>query len=855
MAILDNHTHMFHGVLLATISEAAALENEHRQSHHFLQKLCTCFERQILEEIGEFLHVGKGLSKLYVTLDFGFATIARTRIVKRAPYNPIWNESFHVFCAYELKANEGLTIHVKDDLPLGAMVVGKVHIPPEVLLSGEECDDWFDICSSDDCTKKRGKIKVSLRFIKVEDDPYVKWGGGLKNPMLGCVHYSFFREEKGNKIRLYQDAHMQDGFMPPIHLSNNQLYQPARCWEDIYKAIVQAKHIIYIAGWSVYTKITLVRDMKRMIPGAEGVTLGELLKKKSMEGVRVLLLVWDDRTSISVLGMKTPGIMHTHDENTEDYFKGTNVQCVLCPRNPDDGASLVEGIQTKLMFTHHQKTLVVDVEDDGIDNNFQGPSCEERGNVGDHMTCDTKRRKLVAFLGGIDLCDGRYDTQSHSLFRTLGTSMHKDDFHQPSIEGSSEKDIGPREPWHDVHARIEGPCAWDVLYNFEQRWRRQAKGTKRALKNIKDIPELWPPVKPIEEDDKEAWNGQIFRSIDEGCVVGFPREHDIAAYMGLVSGKEHTIERSIQDAYISAIRRARNFVYMENQYFIGGGTGWSTHNNAGAIQLVPTELMMKIVRKIEQGERFSAFIVVPMWPEGAPNSGSVQEILRWQKLTMEMMYRRIARAIKDCGLEGQAKPTDYLNFFCLGNREASSPEQKEHSAHSRPHGSSHHANAQHHRRFMIYVHAKTMIVDDEYIIVGSANCNQRSMDGARDSEIAIGAYQPHNIAGGSCGEKPLGSVHGFRLSLWYEHLGELHDDYLHPESIECVSRVRARSQHLWDMYTRDQPVDMPGHLMLYPMSVSPNGEIEPLQGFDCFPDTNAPVLPTHTPAMPPILTV
>lgn len=45
---------------------------------------------------------------------------------------------------------------------------------------------------------------------------------------------------------------------------------------------------------------------------------------------------------------------------------------------------------------------------------------------------------------------------------------------------------------------------------------------------------------------------------------------------------------------------------------------------------------------------------------------------------------------------------------------------------------------------MIYVHAKGMIVDDEYVIVGSANINQRSMAGSRDTEIAMGAYQPNN---------------------------------------------------------------------------------------------------------------
>ena len=51
--------------------------------------------------------------------------------------------------------------------------------------------------------------------------------------------------------------------------------------------------------------------------------------------------------------------------------------------------------------------------------------------------------------------------------------------------------------------------------------------------------------------------------------------------------------------------------------------------------------------------------------------------------------------------------------------------------------------AQKFRRFMIYVHSKRMIVDDEYVLIGSANINQRSMDGSRDTEIAMGAYRVH----------------------------------------------------------------------------------------------------------------
>ena len=38
---------------------------------------------------------------------------------------------------------------------------------------------------------------------------------------------------------------------------------------------------------------------------------------------------------------------------------------------------------------------------------------------------------------------------------------------------------------------------------------------------------------------------------------------------------------------------------------------------------------------------------------------------------------------------------------------------------------------------IIYIHSKIMIVDDEKIIIESANINDRSMQGDRDSEFAI----------------------------------------------------------------------------------------------------------------------
>lgn len=38
---------------------------------------------------------------------------------------------------------------------------------------------------------------------------------------------------------------------------------------------------------------------------------------------------------------------------------------------------------------------------------------------------------------------------------------------------------------------------------------------------------------------------------------------------------------------------------------------------------------------------------------------------------------------------------------------------------------------------IIYIHSKLMIIDDEIVLMGSANINDRSLMGTRDSEIAM----------------------------------------------------------------------------------------------------------------------
>ena len=107
-------------------------------------------------------------------------------------------------------------------------------------------------------------------------------------------------------------------------------------------------------------------------------------------------------------------------------------------------------VAPRLLYTHHQKTIVVD---------------------------DPNTHQMVAFVGGLDLTQviiltelcfarwsptaqntvfshiqGRYDSPEFPIFRTLRT-FHKGDFRNKCYPGVTEES-GPREPWHDIHSQV-----------------------------------------------------------------------------------------------------------------------------------------------------------------------------------------------------------------------------------------------------------------------------------------------------------------------------------------------------------------------------------------------------------------
>lgn len=126
------------------------------------------------------------------------------------------------------------------------------------------------------------------------------------------------------------------------------------------------------------------------------------------------------------------------------------------------------------------------------------------------------------------------------------------------------------------------------------------------------------------------------------------------------------------------------------------------------------------------------------------------------------------------------------------------------------------------------------------------------MDGARDSEIAMGAFQPHHL---TSDELAKGQIHAFRKALWHEHLGGFHNFYLNPQNKSCIEKVKNQAGINWESYTKEKFYGaMEGHLLPYPVQVTNGGGITTLEEFEFFPDTKAPVLGTRSEILPPILT-
>jgi phospholipase D1/2 len=244
--------------------------------------------------------------------------------------------------------------------------------------------------------------------------------------------------------------------------------------EAYYAAFVQAaskaEHALFIAGWDIDSRIPLLRDK-----GESGPRLGDFLEGliSSRPELHVYILVWDfmrlyamnqGHLPIFELHWRTHPRIHFHMD--ADHPTGS---------------------------AHHQKIVVVDDK--------------------------------VAFAGGMDLTNGRWDTSAHL----------PDDPRRVDPSGVAYPAC------HDVQMLVDGDAARCLGDLVRSRWLRvDGSFLPHPLPDENDI---WPQ-----------------------CAIPVLRDVDVAVARTLPGFKDHPEVREVEALYLDAIRAARETIYIENQY-------------------------------------------------------------------------------------------------------------------------------------------------------------------------------------------------------------------------------------------------------------------------------------------------
>ena len=570
---------------------------------------------------------------------------------------------------------------------------------------------------------------------------------------------------------------------------------PYTTGRDYMKAVADAirgaKKFIFITDWQLDYDVELDNRGDPKHPGR----LSELLADALQRGVHIRILCYD---SIAAA-------LDTHDDSTQDKLnalpKGKGSLQVML-QNPNTGRSAkAKQRDLNVFFSHHQKSVVVD------------------GNL--------------AFLGGLDLAYGRWDTNAFDVVIDRNLHVINDGYNmqlscirklnaseesltkphgerpgfQPPFKGGYnglllDESYQPRQPWQDVAVGVDGPAAFDVFVNFVLRWNSFAgTGTNffDASMDSSWFERSGSPdvlVDPLKHgrgsatvqicrsassaqlvDELPLWNENHKYVCDDWKQPDRKRRKVIEDARKAWSGQHQT---SIRDAIVQCIRSAQAFIYVENQFFMSDCGSDEKGLTCPSKTTLHIELANAISKAIYDQRPFHVYLVLPEHPEGhLEEAGTASQgwwALQGVKRANKSLINRfnevlVAKHRKAWGLTAQPttneaiqaqlvahgmqdKWRDYLTVLNLRNfGQTGSTVVTE----------------------MIYVHSKLLIVDDAVAIIGSANINDRSLNGNGDTELAAVIVDDAEAALCEVGQGIRVITRKFakdlRTRIWKKHLG------------------------------------------------------------------------------------
>ncbi|KAJ6660957.1 hypothetical protein lerEdw1_016977 [Lerista edwardsae] len=353
----------------------------------------------------------------------------------------------------------------------------------------------------------------------------------------------------------------------------------------------------------------------------------------------------------------------------------------------------------------------------------------------------------------------------------------------------------PRMPWHDISSVVHGKAARDVARHFIQRWNftKIMKPKYRSLSYPFLLPksQLTADELKYQVPDAVCASVQVLRSAaDWSAGIKYHEESIHTAYVNVIENSKHYI-------YIEASNgiRPEHGNKKKNQFFISCAHDKVVTNRIG------DAIANRILKAHRENKRYRVYIIIPLLPgfEGDISTGGGNAL----QAIMHFNYRTMCRG--DNSILGQLKAEigdQWINYisFC-GLRTYAELEGKLVTE-------------------LIYVHSKLMIVDDNTVIIGSANINDRSMLGKRDSEMAIIVQDTDTIPSTMDGEdyKAGRFAQSLRLQCFRVVLGSSTDpnDLQDPVSDKFFKEVwvstAARNATIFDKVFRCLPSDQVNNL-------------------------------------------
>lgn len=384
---------------------------------------------------------------------------------------------------------------------------------------------------------------------------------------------SFAPERHGNKIKWYVDG--QDYF-----------------WA-VAVALEKAKETIYIEDWWLSPELFL----KRPPYYNQESRLDQILKRRAEAGVKIYIIVYKEvEQAVSCNSAHTKHALHA-----------------LCPpgtpghgnitvlRHPDHNVFENAGDMT-FYWAHHEKFIVIDF--------------------------------ALAFIGGLDLCFGRWDNRQHPLSDVHPAGVSNEMFPGQDFNNNrimdfktvddwksnelSKADYG-RMPWHDVAMGVIGDCVYDIAEHFVLRWNFVKRDKYKRTEGVdwltlqgregdmEDLVAVQRPKHPVGEyihQPLSPLGDRVWANEQPGTVHAQVVRSSCDWSSGILT------EHSIQNAYCEIIQSAQHFIYIENQFFI---TATGDHQ-APVHNLIGRAIVEACVRAGKEGRKFRVIIIIPAIP-------------------------------------------------------------------------------------------------------------------------------------------------------------------------------------------------------------------------------------------------